>query len=452
MAIKQAPHNLEAEMSVLGVCFIDKYALDKICEEVHSEMFYSEANKYIFEAISEIHGSRIPLDITTIKEELDKKKRLNSIGGLDYLSDVIDSVATSANIDHYIEMVKEKYILRSLISTATDIVTTAYDTAENINTVLDDAESKILNVVRARQTSEFLPITSVLRSAQEHLEELAKGKKLITGLPTGFYELDQVTTGLHPGEMIVIAARTGMGKTALALNIATNAGMNTDKGIAVFNMEMPAESLVNRMISAVGGIDSKKLQTGNLAHNDWKRYNEAISQLADTNIYIEDMAGITIQEIRAKCRRLASSEKGLGLIVIDYMQLITSSGRRNDSRQQEVSDISRAIKTMAMELGVPVIALAQLARSAEKRENNIPMLADLRESGSIEQDADIVIFIHRKDYYQEKKELEKLTNVPCDIIVAKHRKGGTGKFQLLFELNMSNFRNYIRTNEDDTSE
>lgn len=448
MATLKMPQNLEAEMSVLGVAFLNKYALDKICEEIDASMFYSEANKFIFEAIKDIHQNRIPLDITTIKEELDKKKHLNTVGGLEYLSEVIDSVATAANIDFYIEMVKEKAVLRSLIETATEIVTTAYKTSDDINSVLDTAEKNILNVIKARQTSEFMPISTALRKAQETLENLAKHKTNITGLETGFYELDQVTTGLHAGEMVILAARPGMGKTALALNIATHAGMNTDKAIAVFNMEMPAEQLVNRMISSVGGIDSKKLQTGNLLHNDWKRYNEAISQLGDTNIYIEDYSGITIQEIRAKCRRLANTEKGLGLVVIDYLQLITSTGRKGDSRQQEVSDISRSIKTMAMELKVPVIALAQLSRNAEKRENNIPMLADLRESGSIEQDADIVMFINRKDYYQEKKDISASQNVPCDIIIAKHRKGATGKFQLLFELNMSNFRNIINRPEE----
>ena len=449
MPALKLPQNLEAEMSVLGVCFLNKYELEKICEEIDADMFLSEANKYIFEAIKELYNNKIALDVTTIKEELDKKKRLNAIGGIEYLSEVIDSVATAANINHYIEMVKEKYTLRSLIDTATGIVTEAYNTGEDINSVLDNAEKNILNVVKARTTTELLPISVVLRTAQENLEKLATGKNPITGLPTGFYELDQATSGLQPGEMIIIAARPGVGKTNLCLNIATNAAFTTDKAVAIFNMEMSSEQLINRMISAIGGIDGKKFQTGGLQNNDWKRYNEAISQLADTNIYIEDNVGITIQEIRAKCRRLANQEKGLGLVVIDYLQLITSSGRKGDSRQQEVSDISRAIKTMAMELKVPVIACAQLARSAERRENNIPMLADLRESGSIEQDADIVMFIHRKDIYGEKGELNKITNVPCDIIISKHRKGTTGKFQLLCELNTCNFRNYLKTNEDD---
>lgn len=443
MATRKMPQNNEAEMSVLGVTFLSKTALEKVCEEITEEMFYSDAHQKIFNAIKSLYTENIPLDVTTLTEELDKKKNLNAIGGIEYITEIIDSVATAANVDYYINIVREKATLRSLIDTATEIATDAYDNEDNINSVLDNAERNILNVIKARQTGEFITIGEALRKAQENLERLAKNKSEITGIPTGFYDLDKATSGLHEGEMIIIAARPGMGKTALALNIATNAAFHTDKAVAIFNLEMPAEQLVNRMISAIGQIDSKKLQTGQLQHNDWKRYNEAMSQLADTNIYIEDDAGITCSEIKAKCRRLAASDKGLGLVVIDYLQLITSGAKRTESRQQEVSDISRSLKTMAMELKVPVVALAQLSRNAEKRENNQPMLADLRESGSIEQDADLVMFINRKDYYKEKGELNKETNVPCDIIIAKHRKGSTGKFELLFELNMSNFRNYI---------
>lgn len=443
MATRKMPQNLEAEMSVLGVAFLNKTALEKVCEEITEDMFYSEENQKIFNAIKNLYNEHIPLDVTTLSEELDKKKDLNFVGGLEYISEIIDSVATAANVDYYINIVKEKAILRNLINTATNIVTEAYDNEDNINDVLDNAERSILNVIKARQTGEFITIGEALRNAQEKLEKLAQNKSEITGIPTGFYDLDKATSGLHEGEMIIIAARPGMGKTALALNIATNAAFNTPKAVAIFNLEMPAEQLVNRMISAIGQIESKKLQTGQLQHNDWKKYNEAMSQLADTNIYIEDDAGITASEIKAKCRRLAANEKGLGLVIIDYLQLITSGAKRSESRQQEVSEISRALKTMAMELKVPVIALAQLSRNAEKRENNQPMLADLRESGSIEQDADLVMFINRKDYYKEKTELNKETNVPCDIIIAKHRKGSTGKFELLFELDKSNFKNYI---------
>ncbi len=443
MATRKMPQNNEAEMSVLGVTFLSKTALEKVCEEISEDMFFSDAHKKIFQAIKSLYNENIPVDVTTLTEELDKKKHLNSVGGIEYITEIIDSVATAANVDYYINIVREKATLRSLIDTATEIATDAYDNEDNINEVLDNAERNILNVIKARQTGEFITIGEALRKAQENLERLAKNKSEITGIPTGFYDLDKATSGLHEGEMIIIAARPGMGKTAFALNIATNAAFHTDKAVAIFNLEMPAEQLVNRMISAIGQIDSKKLQTGQLQHNDWKRYNEAMSQLADTNIYIEDDAGITASEIKAKCRRLAASEKGLGLVIIDYLQLITSGAKRTESRQQEVSDISRSLKTMAMELKVPVVALAQLSRNAEKRENNQPMLADLRESGSIEQDADLVMFINRKDYYKEKGELNKETNVPCDIIIAKHRKGSTGKFELLFELNMSNFRNYI---------
>ena len=393
-----------------------------------------------------MHKNKIAIDITTVTDDLEKKKRLSAAGGIDYLSDVIDSVAIASNLEYYMQIVKDNYVRRNLIDTATSIASDAYD-EENVTDLLDNAERNILNVVKARQSSVFVPIREVLRNAQANLEILAQNKRTITGLETGFYDLDRHTAGLHGGEMIILAARPGMGKTSFALNIATNAAMTTDKAIAIFNLEMSAEMLVNRMISAVGQIDSYKLQTGQLQSNDWKRYNEAMSQLADTNIYIEDNAGITASEIRAKCRRLANSEKGLGLVVIDYLQLVTSGGKKTESRQVEVSEISRSLKTMALELDVPVIALAQLSRNAEKRENSQPMLADLRESGSLEQDADMVLFINRKDYYDTKKDIKE-TIVPVDLIIAKHRKGATGKIDLLFELNMSNFRNVVHTNNE----
>ncbi len=449
MPTRKMPQNLEAEMSVLGVAFLNKNALTKICDELYEDMFYSDANKKLFAAIKSCYENKIPVDITTVKEELDKKKNLSSIGGIDYISEVIDSVATAANLDYYIKIVKDKAIIRNLIETATDIVTDAYEEDEDVTRTLDEAEKKILNVVKERQTSDFIHIKDAIARAQEQLEYLSKNKSEITGVPTGFYDLDKATAGLHEGELIIIAARPGMGKTAFALNIAVNAAKNMKKAIAIFNLEMPAEQLVNRMRSAVGQVDSKKIQTGQLNHDDWKRINEANSQLAETNIQIVDDASITAAEIKAKCRNLANKEEGLGLIIIDYLQLVTSGGKRPDSREREVSEISRAFKTMAMELKVPVIALAQLNRTAEKRENNQPMLADLRESGSIEQDADMVLFINRNDYYKAKTELNKENNVPADIIIAKHRKGSTGKFQLLFELNMSNFRNYLATEKED---
>ena len=445
MPARKLPQNIEAEMSVLGVAFLNKNSLVKICEDLYPEMFYSEANRKLFEAIKSCYDEKIPVDITTVKEQLDKKKNLSAIGGIEYISEVIDSVATATNIDYYIKIVKDKALLRNLIETAEEIATNGYEDDEDVTTFLDDAEKKILNVVKERQTSDFIHIKDAIAIAQENLEKLSQNNSDLTGLPTGFYDLDKATAGLHAGEMIIIAARPGMGKTAIALNIAVNAAKTTKKAVAIFNLEMPAEQLVNRMRSAVGQVDSHKIQTGQLNHEDWKRINEANSQLAETNIQIVDDAGITASEIKAKCRTLANKEEGLGLVIIDYLQLVTSGGRRPESRQQEVSDISRSLKTMAMELKVPVIALAQLSRSAEKRENNQPMLADLRESGSIEQDADMVLFVNRNDYYKAKEQLEASKNVVADIIIAKHRKGSTGKFQLLFELNMSNFRNYLAT-------
>lgn len=448
MPVKQLPQNNEAEMSVLGACFLSKFALEKVCEEADSNMFYKEANKKIFIALKNLHDTNTPVDITTINNELDKQKNLNAVGGLEYISEIIDSVGTTANLDSYLKIIKEKAIRRKLIDTATNIITDTYEEDKDISLLLDNSEKQILDVARARTTTEFTPISEALRRAQENLEMIAKNKSAITGLETGFYDLDKATSGLHEGELIIIAARPGMGKTAFALNLATNASFTTDKAVAIFNLEMSAEQLVNRMISSVGQIEGDKLKTGMLNHNDWKKYNEAMSQLADTNIYIEDNASITASEIKAKCRRLANSEKGLALIVIDYLQLVTTGGR-TESRQVEVSDISRAFKTMAMELKVPVIALAQLSRNAERRESNQPRLADLRESGSIEQDADLVLFLNRQDYFENKTADNKTNIVPVDLIIAKHRRGSTGLFQLLFELDKSCFKNYLRNEPEE---
>ena len=448
MPVRKMPQNLEAEMSVLGVAFIDKNATSKICEELTSDMFYSDQNKKIFEAIKSMYETKTPIDITTITDELDKKKNLSAIGGIEYLSEVIDSVATTSNLDYYIKIVKDNAIARYLIDTANNIATDAYDYSDDITKLLDKAEMNILDVVKSRRTSEFSTINDVLKRAREQLDFLAKNKSALSGLSTGFKVLDRATTGFHGGEVIIIAARPGMGKTAFALNLAVGAAKSTTKAVAIFNLEMPAEQLVNRMISAKGAIEGRKLQTGQLMPNDWNRYNEAVAELASTNIYIEDNASITASDIRAKCRRLAQSPEGLGLVVIDYLQLVTLGGKRPDSRQQEVQEISRSLKLMALELNVPVIALAQLNRASEKSKTE-PMLSDLRESGSIEQDADIVMFINREDYYKAKEELGKNVNSITDIIIAKHRKGGVGKFQLMFQPTIMNFTEIAEVKESE---
>lgn len=447
MAERKLPQNLEAEMAVLGCSFLTNYALDKVCEELDSDMFISEPNRRIFDAIKSLHQSKIPLDSATVKNEIEKKGSINLIGGIEYLSEVIDSVITAANVDYYIDIVREKALRRKLIDVTNTITSSAYDEEENTNDLIDDAERKIFSVTKARKAGEFKTIGEVMRSTQQELERLAKNQNEITGIPSGFYDLDKLTSGFHPNELIILAARPAMGKTAFGLNLAVNAAQKTDKAVAIFNMEMSAEQLALRMIAAAGGIEQNKLKTGRLEHNDWKKVNEAMSELGDTNLYIEDSSGMTISEIRAKCRRLATQEKGLGLVVIDYLQLITGSAKYEGNRQQEVSEISRSLKTMAMELKIPVIALAQLSRSVELRENKRPIMSDLRESGSIEQDADIVAFLYRDDYYN--KSAGDNSNVSItELIIGKHRNGGTGTIELLFERDMSNFRNYIKKEEN----
>ncbi|HHX32666.1 MAG TPA: replicative DNA helicase [Mollicutes bacterium] len=445
MIERKMPQNLEAEMAVLGSAFLTTYALEKVCEELLPEMFLNAANKRIFEAIYELHQNKIPLDSTTVKNEIEKKSNISSIGGIEYLSEVIDSVITAANVDHYIDIVREKALRRKLIEVTNEINVSAYNEEYDTNEMIDDAEKKIFTVTKARKAGEIKTIGEVMRTTQEHLERLAKNQAEITGIATGFYDFDKLTSGLHENELIIIAARPAMGKTAFGLNIAINSAINSKKPVAIFNMEMSAEQLALRMIASVGGIDMNKLKTGKLEHNDWKKVNEAMSQLGETDIYLEDSSGITVSEIRAKCRRLATSDKGLGLVIIDYLQLINGSARYAGNRQQEVAEISRSLKTMAMELKIPVIALAQLSRSVELRENKRPIMSDLRESGSIEQDADIVAFLYRDDYYNKPKEK---TNVSLtELIIGKHRNGSTGTIELVFEGNMSNFRNFAKKEE-----
>ena len=387
-----------------------------------------------------LQDEKTPIDITTVTSYLKNKKELNDVGGVEYLTEVINFVPTATNIDLYIKKVEETAILRNLILTATDIATEGYRTDESVNEILDNSEKKILNIVKNRKSSEFRTMKDVLAKTQSDLEKLSKQKNEITGLSTGWFDLDRITTGLHENELIIIAARPAMGKTAFALNLATHVAMTQDKSVAVFNLEMSAEQLATRIIASVGQIDGFKLRTGNLLNNDWKRVNEAVSQLSNTNMVIDDTPGITIGEIRAKCRRLASSEKGLALIVIDYLQLISGGRNYGANRQQEVSDISRSLKTLAMELNVPIIALSQLSRSVESREEKRPMMSDLRESGSIEQDADIVMFLYRDDYYNKEARTEDNNSI-SELIIGKHRSGPTGTIELLFKKNTSTFLN-----------
>ena len=438
MALKTLPNNLEAEESVLGACFLSKYALQKACENLTEESFYSDKNAKIFATLSSLMEQKIPIDLTTVTTDLKNKKVLSEIGGVEYLTEVLNFVPTATNIDYYIKTVQDNAILRNLIETATQIASDGYDTNEDVNEVLDDAEKKILGIVKNRKSSEFRSIREVLIKTENDLEKLAQTKGEITGLATGWYDFDKLTAGLHENEFIIIAARPAMGKTAFALNLATHIAMNNDKSVALFNLEMGAEQLAMRILSSLGQIEGYKLRTGNLLNNDWKRINEATSQLADTNLFIDDTPGITIGEIRSKCRRLASSEKGLGIVIIDYLQLISGGKNYGTNRQQEVSDISRSLKTLAMELHVPVIALAQLSRGVEAREDKRPIMSDLRESGSIEQDADIVSFLYRDDYYNKEARREDDISI-SELIIGKHRNGPTATIELLFKKNTSTF-------------
>lgn len=451
MQTRNVPHNLEAEQSVLGAMVLSKFALQKAADALTKESFYSVNNSIIFDCLTEMAEKKIPIDLTTLTSELKNKNKLDEIGGVEYLTEIIDYVPTSANVDQYIKLVEEAALLRRLIDVSTDIVSSAYASDINVNDTLDNAERKILSVVKNRRSTEFKPIKSVLEAAEANLEKLAETKGDVTGVATGWYDIDNLTSGLHENEFIIIAARPAMGKTAFALNLATNVAMNNKKGVALFNMEMGAEQLANRMISSLGQVEGKKLTTGNLQNQDWKRVGEAISQLSETKLYMDDTPGITIGEIRSKCRRLANSEEGLCLVVIDYLQLISSSVNYGGNRQQEVSDISRSLKMMAMELKVPVIALAQLSRSVEARENKRPIMSDLRESGSIEQDADIVAFLYRDDYYNKEKVTEGNTSI-SEFIVAKHRNGPTATIELLFKKDTSTFLSYKKDTAGDKNE
>lgn len=446
MAEKVMPHNIEAEQSVIGSMFLSKYALQKCVENLNKDLFYKEAHGKIFDVIANLAEARVPIDITTVTAELDKQKILHQVGDVEYLSELINVVPSAANVDEYIKIVEEKSILRRLIEEATSIVTDGFNSTDYLGDILDSAEKKILSVVKTRKGTEFKNIQEVLFKTQEDLEKLSQQKGEITGLPTGFYDLDKVTSGLHPNQLIIIAARPAMGKTAFALNLASNIATQAKKTVAIFNMEMGAEQMAMRMLSSVGQIEGSKMVHGRLEHNDWKRVNEAISRLADTKMYIDDTPGMTVSEIRAKCRRLASSEDGLGVVIIDYLQLISGSVRYAGNRQQEVSEISRNLKTLAMELEIPVIALAQLSRSVEGREDKRPLLSDLRESGSIEQDADIVAFLYRDDYYNRESAIDEYTS-KSEFIIAKHRQGPTTTIDLIFKRNTSTFINFVNQEE-----
>ena len=438
---REIPNNIEAEQSVLGAMLLSKYALQKAIEVLTKESFYLDKHAKIFEALRNLTTKEIAIDITTLTNELKDSGTLNEIGGVEYLTEIIDNTPTAANIDYYLKIVEDKSILRNLIEEATQIATLGYSNEFSVNETLDKAESKILNVVKNRKSSDMKQMPEVIAQFQENLEKLAKNKGKISGLSTGFYDMDKITDGFHKNELVILAARPSMGKTALALNLATSAALKSKKSVIIFTLEMRADQLLSRMVASLGQVDARKLQNGSLDTKDWQRVNEALSQLQDTTIYIDDSADITIGDIKAKSRRIANSDENLGLIVIDYLTLIGGMGRYAGNRQQEISEVSRALKKLALELEVPVLTLAQLSRSPETREDKRPILSDLRESGSIEQDADIVAFIYRDDYYNENAKIaDNLSK--SEIIFRKNRSGRIGTAELLFKKDTLSFMNF----------
>ena len=424
---KIPPHDIDAEQAVLGSMLTDKDAVISAVEVLKADDFYREDNKIIYEAILNLYSRSEPIDIITVKSELESMGKIDQVGGLEYLAELPEKVPTTANAMKYVKIVEEKSTLRQLIKTANEIIELGYSPTEDVEDIMEGAEKKIFDVMQQKNQKGYEPIKDVLVESFTKLEELYNRKQHITGVPSGFMELDYKTAGFHGSDLILIAARPAMGKTAFALNIATNAAVRANVPVAVFSLEMSKEQLVNRVLCSEAMVDSNKVRTGKLEEDDWTKLAETIGPLSEAEIYIDDTPGISITEIRAKCRKL-KLEKNIGMIVIDYLQLIQGTNKRNGSREQEISEISRSLKMLAKELNVPVIALSQLSRAAEQRPDHRPMLSDLRESGAIEQDADIVMFLYRDDYYNEDSEKKGI----AEVIIAKHRGGSTGTVELLW--------------------
>ena len=452
--IKAPPQDLAAEQAVLGAIFLDSDRLIEVKEFLSTDDFYKNSHKIIFRAMEHLSDNREAIDVLTVRSLLENQNDLEAIGGIAYIAELATATPTAANASYYAKIVAEKSLLRQLITKLTQSVEKAYSQEDPAEDVLAEAEKSLIDVQQGRNTSSFRRISDVLSMNLDDLEERAKQKSTITGIATGYPALDAMTTGLHEEELIILAARPAVGKTAFALNIAQNIGTKQDKTVAIFSLEMGAESLVNRMLAAEGTIESHNLRTGQLNDEEWNQYFIAMGTLSKASIYIDDTPGIKITEIRARSRKLAQETGNLGLIVIDYLQLISGTGREN--RQQEVSEISRQLKILAKELKVPVIALSQLSRGVEQRQDKRPVLSDIRESGSIEQDADIVAFLYRDDYYDRAgadDDDEGFNDVPevdnkVEVIIEKNRSGSRGTVELLFLKEYNKFASIDNRYED----
>lgn len=431
------PHNREAEQSVIGAIFLDPQALITASEILLADDFYQNAHKKIFETMLRLSDQGKAIDVVTVTEELSAKKELEDVGGLSYLLELANAVPTAANIAHYAKIVEEKALLRRLIRVATKIVEDGYTREDEVEALLSEAEKKMMEVANRKNAGDFQHVKDVLVETFDNIEQLQSRKGDVTGIPTGFRDLDHITAGFQRNDLIIVAARPSVGKTAFALNVAQSVAVQARENVAIFSLEMGAEQLVMRMLCAEGNIDAQVLRTGALTTEDWGKLTMAMGSLSNSGIFIDDSPGIRVNEIRAKCRRLAQ-EHGLGMILIDYLQLIQGSGNKpGENRQQEVSEISRSLKGLARELKVPVIALSQLSRGVEQRQDKRPMMSDLRESGSIEQDADIVAFLYRDDYYDKESESKNM----IEIIIAKQRNGPTGTVTLAFKKEFNKFIN-----------
>ena len=436
---KIPPHDIEAEQAILGSMLTDKDAVIAALEVLKEDSFYREDNKLIFNAITNLYSKNEPIDIITVKAELVELGVLERVGGLEYLVELPERVPTTANVERYIKIVDEKAMLRRLITSANELIALGYDESENVDNIMDMAEKKIFDLASKKNTAGYAVMKDILVESFAELERLYNQKGNVTGVSTGFYDLDNVTAGLHNSDLIIVAARPAMGKSAFAINLAANAAVKSGVPAVIFNLEMSKEQVGNRILCSEALVDSNKIRTGQIEDEDWMKLAQTLGRISDAPIYIDDTPGISAMEIRAKCRKL-KLEKNIGLIVIDYLQLISGSGKKNASREQEISEISRSLKILAKELNVPVIALSQLSRTAEKRDDKRPMLSDLRESGAIEQDADIVMFLYRDDYYNPDTEKKNV----AEVIFAKHRGGSTGTVELAWLPSYTKFANLER--------
>lgn len=430
------PQHIESEQSIIGAIFLDPKSIEIVLRHVRPGDFYKQAHKNIFTCMVKINERGDAIDVITVSDELQKSQQLEEVGGFAYLATLAQMVPTAANIEYYAKTVSDKSVVRQLIETANEIARDSYSNQDDLDELIGETEKKILAVTQKKQTSAFKRIDTVVHEAYEFINELSKNGGSIPGLSTGFRDLDKITAGFKANELIIVGARPAVGKTAFALNMAQGVAKGKkDSVVAIFSLEMGAEQLVMRMLSAEGNVDAQKLRTGELSSDDWKNFHMAMGTLEKTQIFIDDTPGVRINDIRLKCRRL-KHEHGLDMVLIDYLQLIQGSGNGRD-RQQEISEISRSLKLLARELEIPVIALSQLSRSVESRTEKRPMLSDLRESGSIEQDADVVAFLYREDYYDSESENENI----IEIIIAKQRGGATGTVKLAFVKEYNKFVN-----------